>query len=232
VSKPSEATAQPVPFTSNGAQQVSEGGFTGVSINFTNSDNQNGYVVNVFFAWYNAVSQIVRIDEESGVVFAPGQTIGFVDAWNVPGAYTVHAFLEDLSGNALSTAYEAQVTVAQPVEPFVCTGTQVPLDSGFPGLQTTFTSNEQNNVTVDVYFVWYNQLGQVASIDANLGVFFTPGQSLSVFSDFSMPGRYYVMAFVRDPRGGRTFRALFGTSLSHVDPDAPTKIARPFPRKR
>jgi len=93
-----------------GASSSTSGGFTGASIAFTNNEGQSA-TVNVFFVWYNSANQVVSVGAQLNVAFAIGQSQSFFNSYQTHGTYTVKVFIQDTSGNALSTSYSATVSV-------------------------------------------------------------------------------------------------------------------------
>ena len=99
----------PSEFTSTGASQSQAGGMAGASAPWTN--NGGSATVKVWFVWYNSADQVVSVEAQKGVTFAPGETIPFTVAYGVPGTYTVKTFVTDMNYNALSAVYATTVTV-------------------------------------------------------------------------------------------------------------------------
>ena len=81
--------------------------------------------------------------------------------------------------------------------PFVCTAIWA-VDNGFAGLAVNFTNQLQSEMTVNVYFVWYNPINQIVNIGSQFNANFTPGQTQSFFNAFTSAGMYEVNTFVRD----------------------------------
>lgn len=97
-------------FTSTGATQNTQNGFTGDQVPFTNQLGAS--TVNALFVWYNSADQVVAVSAQLNVAFTAGQTQTFFNAGTTtPGTYTVQAFIRDTSNNAVSIQYAATVTV-------------------------------------------------------------------------------------------------------------------------
>ena len=92
------------------------------------------------------------------------------------------------------------VAQAEQSPAFVCTYLQVP-KYGFTGLAVNFTDQLQIEVTVNVYFVWFNSANQVVSIGWQDNVTFAPGQNLGFFNTYTSPGVFTVNTFVQDQVG-------------------------------
>jgi len=92
------------------------------------------------------------------------------------------------------------VAQAEQSPAFVCTALWASY-LGFAGLAVNFTNQLQSEMTIDVYFVWYNSANQVVSIGAQLNDNFTSGQTQTFFNAITYPGVYTVSTFVQDPVG-------------------------------
>jgi len=97
-------------FTSTGASEATQNGFTGDEVSFTNQLGAS--TVNIYFVWYNSADQVIAISAQLNAAYTSGQVQTFFNAGTTtPGTYTVQTFIRDTSNNALSTSYAATVTI-------------------------------------------------------------------------------------------------------------------------
>jgi len=102
--------------------------------------------------------------------------------------------LSGLAGTGPAVAQAAQSP------PFVCTAIWASY-IGFAGLAVNFTNQMQSEMTVNVYFVWYNPINQIVNIGSQFNDSFTAGQTQTFFNAYQNSGVYDVNTFVRDVVG-------------------------------
>jgi hypothetical protein len=91
----------------------------------------------------------------------------------------------------------SEVAQAAQNPPFVCTAIWASY-YGLAGIVVNFTNQLQSEMTVNVYFVWYNPFNQIVNIGSQFNASFTPGQTQSFYNAYQNSGVYYVNTFVRD----------------------------------